>query len=887
MTLCHKLVRLLKNVYSAIKRFCQCAFSLTTNYAKKTVNKIFEQYTKLGKILHWNIYTLIIAYLFIAFFAVEEYIYDLWKDWVAGYMADVYNLLGNNIILNYATFVGLSCIIIHLLNKRFKNIYVSINEIIITVFLLVIVYRFDLWIYLDIAWGIDYKYLLYLGFTLYLLILCKKVVYLYRNYERGDINPLGFAAETSRENMLDIGWGDYASSLVTRLLNTDLSRGVFSVGISGSWGSGKTSFLENVESLLEEKAFVVKFNPWNSQSSNQIITDYFNTLKEALSPFYSKLSQPINQYANLLAELEVENWTTKFTKHFLSQQANDLGTLKRNVEDCIIAFDKPIIVLIDDLDRLEREEVFEVLRLIRNTAQFKNMIYVVAYDKQHVIEMLTSGGVQSSRLYIEKIFGLEISLPNYESYILPQLLEKELKEMLPELEGNFEILRKQIYSQIESQYIIIHFLKNFRGVKRFVNLFVSDLSSLLVLNNRQDVDLANFFWLELIHYANYGLYQVLKDRPEAILSIKSVSTPNRYYLGQKDDSHVDRSYDLESFVTKLKSIGCDEGELNKYLFKILTRLFENERFSLGRNAVCYLENYQKYFSFRVMKYQVASSDFSSMLAKVDLIDDKIRTWSQSGKNNSLTFMFDLFQTLPLDLEKAKLFLFALLTWGKYGNGLRMTSVISEKMEKSAFRRELHSELSIFIKNNLSLIIENTLNRGEIASILGNMYAIEYVDWEDGEDVRSKNSLLTNEEIIELARKNFRYFISQNAEVKPLDIINKKSKLYELVRNSYAWTYVTPNDDIDGVNLVFDDVMSLFRDNRDSNFRQIIEFFSTPTDPDYNEMDYDPLDTLYSKILPLFGSLKNYKKLILECVNIEDEAKLRYFESIGISNVSIE
>ena len=40
--------------------------------------------------------------------------------------------------------------------------------------------------------------------------------------------------------------------------------------------------------------------------------------------------------------------------------------------------DKPILVVIDDIDRLEKEELFEVLRLIRNTGNFTNLIYSVS-----------------------------------------------------------------------------------------------------------------------------------------------------------------------------------------------------------------------------------------------------------------------------------------------------------------------------------------------------------------------------------------------------------------------------------------------------------------------------------------------------------------------------
>ena len=45
-----------------------------------------------------------------------------------------------------------------------------------------------------------------------------------------------------------------------------------------------------------------------------------------------------------------------------------------------------------------------MLRLIRNTADFPGIVYIVAYDKGYVAAPLTNRGIRKADIYLEKIF---------------------------------------------------------------------------------------------------------------------------------------------------------------------------------------------------------------------------------------------------------------------------------------------------------------------------------------------------------------------------------------------------------------------------------------------------------------------------------------------------
>lgn len=82
-------------------------------------------------------------------------------------------------------------------------------------------------------------------------------------------------------------------------------------GIVVPWGSGKTSFSNMIKNQLNrENRLVIEFNPWRSNSNNQIITDFFATLIDELKKHNDSLFTTLRDYAKSLFDVE-ENLLTK------------------------------------------------------------------------------------------------------------------------------------------------------------------------------------------------------------------------------------------------------------------------------------------------------------------------------------------------------------------------------------------------------------------------------------------------------------------------------------------------------------------------------------------------------------------------------------------------
>ena len=88
---------------------------------------------------------------------------------------------------------------------------------------------------------------------------------------------------------------------------------------------------------------------------------------------------------------------------------------------------KKLIIFIDDIDRLDKSEVMAVIKLIRNSANFFNTIFVVSYDKEYLTNAITSISDQGE-IFLEKIFQVELNPPSFDKDILKKELINKIVE---------------------------------------------------------------------------------------------------------------------------------------------------------------------------------------------------------------------------------------------------------------------------------------------------------------------------------------------------------------------------------------------------------------------------------------------------------------------------
>lgn len=417
----------------------------------------------------------------------------------------------------------------------------------------------------------------------------------------------------------------YAEQLAERLLNTDISKEAYAVGITGEWGSGKTLFLKAVESRLKGRAIIVEFNPWNSKDEKHLAKDFLKTLSKKLSKQYSGISSPIIKYTSLLYSLRMHVASDYILQYLPKQEEKDLAERKDDIEKALDKIGKPVAVFIDDIDRLEGKEIFEVLRIIRNMAVFRHVIYVVAYDKTHVVNQLSELGIGNGADYLEKIFQMEVMIPKLDERMLIEELKtacRLLTVYVTPINSMLDKLGEDDYHQIMKE------LTSCRKVKRFARQFAFNASFMMTNLVDRNFELRDLLLLNLIENNDSEKYKLLWHNPEVLLEVRVHPDTNaKYYFWKKNE---------------------DGGDCKKLTFEYLMESLFGRVPGPQAHSIQYVDLFYKYFYLAQPEKDLSSQDFLNMLQMSTSPNTKggmmetIRDWVLSKENKSCNSIYRQF-----------------------------------------------------------------------------------------------------------------------------------------------------------------------------------------------------------------------------------------------------
>lgn len=177
------------------------------------------------------------------------------------------------------------------------------------------------------------------------------------------------------------------------------------IGLFGKWGTGKTSILNmatnEINKLAENdknKPMIMKFAPWNYSDKENLISLFFQSLKKKIDiqdneELKNKVGRALNDYSGAFDALSfipvVGSGVAAVVLKTIAQakgadlmERADLDENRRILENALITVDKKIIVVIDDIDRLTNSQIRDIFQLVKQVADFPNVIYVLAMDRE-------------------------------------------------------------------------------------------------------------------------------------------------------------------------------------------------------------------------------------------------------------------------------------------------------------------------------------------------------------------------------------------------------------------------------------------------------------------------------------------------------------------------
>jgi len=273
-----------------------------------------------------------------------------------------------------------------------------------------------------------------------------------------------------------LGRAKFAQSFADRILNLDSSDGVV-VGVLGPWGAGKTSFVNLVRARLNQCGIpVLEFNPWMFSGADQLVQSFFIELSAQLKlcPGLTKIGELVDSYGEAFSGLVwlplVGPWiergkaVTKLFAKLLQRRKEGIRATHSKLREALEKLKNPIVVVLDDVDRLTTPEIRDVFKLVRLTANFPKLIYVLAFDRIRVEQALGEHGIPG-RDYLEKILQIGIDLPAVPDRVLQSQLLKAIDGALTGVEnpGRFD---ESAWPDVFME-VIRPLIGNMRDVRRY------------------------------------------------------------------------------------------------------------------------------------------------------------------------------------------------------------------------------------------------------------------------------------------------------------------------------------------------------------------------------------------------------------------------------------
>lgn len=372
-----------------------------------------------------------------------------------------------------------------------------------------------------------------------------------------------------------IGRTSFARSFAKQILSLDTSKGCV-VGVLGAWGSGKTSFINLTRNELNhDNIIILDFNPWMFSGTDQLVQSFFAELSAQLRlrPELSKVGDALGTYGDVFAGMgwiplvgpwiELGHKAAKGISQIMQERNKGTGTQRKKIEKALNDCGKKIVVVIDDIDRLSTPEIRDIFKLVRLTANFPNVMYIVAFDRFRVENALNEDRI-NGRDYLEKILQIAVDIPSIPDRVLSTQILTAIDTAIQGLDktGPFD---QQIWPDIYVE-VIRPLIKTMRDVRRYA---VNVRGTIVSLNG--EVALPDVLALEAIRIFLPDMFELMQK------SIDALTTT--YDMEQSFDHSIPSSQ--KSKIEKMIELSGDNSEIIKDMIR---RIFPAARRHIENNS---------------------------------------------------------------------------------------------------------------------------------------------------------------------------------------------------------------------------------------------------------------------------------------------------------------
>lgn len=459
-----------------------------------------------------------------------------------------------------------------------------------------------------------------------------------------------------------LGRTAFASSLARAISNWKNTESLV-IALTGPWGCGKSSIKNLVIETLDndKKHDIMEFNPWEWNAQEKLTTLFFDEVSRTVgrkdkSKESKQLAKALRRYGNRLKTtatilektsiflpllfssvaftalatfLNKPEWMNfaaatgfisiatalsaplKKVAAFLTGKSEDLEKdakeneltlyeIRSEIRTLLEARNKPLLIIMDDIDRLSPEQTQQVFQVIKSNMNFPNVVFLLPFQRDTIEENLKRSGFNGS--YLDKIIQVTFNAPTIPKDKLHAVLFEKLNSILTEEHQLQEGFDHNYWNSIFREGIE-PFFRSLRDVYRYHST-LSFHCALLRGSDVAEVNAIDLFALECLRVFAPQSYDKLAQCK------KELTTPT----SPQNKDHV------TSTLSSIANLAPAEFKVAvtttiKLLFPCITGT--TSRLSWAHNSrVCHPEMFARYFELSINEADITNSFIQNLSTKI-------------------------------------------------------------------------------------------------------------------------------------------------------------------------------------------------------------------------------------------------------------------------------
>ena len=455
------------------------------------------------------------------------------------------------------------------------------------------------------------------------------------------------------------------------------------IALTGDWGSGKTSIKNLMVKELkkaENPIHIIEFSPWEWADQELITQSFFNELSKDLAiesndKKTKEVAEKFKKYAYYLGHIQsvsepaikvlplifgalmlINNFFSEEFSNFViavigiwlvvfqglgkffelkvnrleylsKENKKSLFEVKQDIQKSLDTFNSPILIILDDLDRLSSSQLLTITQLVKANSDFSNIIFLLLYSKSIVEEKLTDKN-QNGTAYMEKIIQVDFAVPKVDTNLIINLLNKKLDEITTSLtiKNKSDVYDETYLSHVFNEGKLVNYFKDLRNLYRFLNSFEFNVNS-FIKNDFLEVNFTDLFAIEVIRLFEPKLYEGIINNKNFL--IKGYENPNTRITQNNNQDEL--LLKAKEFLAKFEGFGAED--CLKTIFPVFNGYFHNlnNYLDYGQNSIkelriCNEQNFNNYFMQGVPEHIVSQSelnDYFDSLSSLEVANSKI------------------------------------------------------------------------------------------------------------------------------------------------------------------------------------------------------------------------------------------------------------------------